>query len=133
MCPRTGTNRNCKVKIVVSIVVFCLFFMPFSYNGDYYRSTYTISYTHPPLSHPQNRGYNIYPSSLTHTFASGVLLFRSLFKKHSNFHVVNNFFPHKNMVCGKRASKMIAPPKEMLLSFSIGTFLTNSDVTIRKQ
>ena len=35
------------------------------------------------------------------------------------------------MVCVKRASKMIVPPKEMLLSFSIGTFLTNYDVTIR--
>ena len=43
----------------------------------------------------------------------------------------NVFFPHKKMVCGKRASKMIVPPKKMLLSLSIGTFLTNYDVTNR--
>ena len=43
------------------------------------------------------------------------------------------FYPPQKMVCGKRASKMTVRPKEMLLSFSIGTFLTNYDVTIRKQ
>ena len=32
----------------------------------------------------------------------------------------------------KIASKTIVPPKEMLLLFSIGTFLTNYDVTCRK-
>ena len=35
-------------------------------------------------------------------------------------------------LCAKRASKMIVPPKIMLLSFSIGTFLPNYDVTNRK-
>ena len=32
----------------------------------------------------------------------------------------------------KRARKIIVPPKEMLLSFSIGPILTNYDVTCRK-
>ena len=32
----------------------------------------------------------------------------------------------------KRVSKIIVPPKEMLLSFSIGTFLTKYDVINRK-
>ena len=48
-------------------------------------------------------------------------------------HPLPSFIPPKELFCGKRASKMIVPPKEMLLSFSIGTFLTNYDVTIRKQ
>ena len=34
--------------------------------------------------------------------------------------------------CAKRASKIIVRPKEMLLLFSIRTFLTNYDVTSRK-
>ena len=34
--------------------------------------------------------------------------------------------------CAKRATEIIVPPKEMLLSFSSGTFLTNYDVIIRK-
>ena len=38
----------------------------------------------------------------------------------------------KMYLCTKRASKIIVPPKEMLLSFSIGTFLTSSDVTYKK-
>ena len=36
-------------------------------------------------------------------------------------------FPHF-----KRSNCFIVPPKEMLLSFSIGTFLTNYDITDRK-
>ena len=35
-------------------------------------------------------------------------------------------------VCSKRTSKIIVPPKEMLISFSIGTFLNIYDVTDRK-
>ena len=35
-------------------------------------------------------------------------------------------------LCAKRASKIIVQPMEMLLSLSIGTFLTNYDVTDRK-
>ena len=38
----------------------------------------------------------------------------------------------KLFFCANRASKTIVPPKEMLLSFSIETFLTNYDVTNRK-
>ena len=38
----------------------------------------------------------------------------------------------KSMFCAKRANKIIVPPQEMLLSFSIGTFSTNYDVTSRK-
>ena len=38
----------------------------------------------------------------------------------------------KMLFCVKRTSKIIIPPKEMLLSFSIGTFLTNYYVTNRK-
>ena len=38
----------------------------------------------------------------------------------------------KKFFCAKRASKIIVPPKEMLFSFSTGTFLTNNDVTNRK-
>ena len=40
----------------------------------------------------------------------------------------------KMYFCAKREreSKIIVPPKEMLLLFSIGTFLTNYDVTNRK-
>ena len=45
-CLKRDSNR------AVSIGVFCLFFMPFSYNGDYYQSTYTISYT-PPFPPPK--------------------------------------------------------------------------------
>ena len=40
-----------------------------------------------------------------------------------------NFFWPQSYFCAKRASKIIVPSKEMLLSFSIGTFLTNYDVT----
>ena len=42
-----------------------------------------------------------------------------------------NLWP-KIKFCAKRASKIIVPPKEMLLSFSIGTFLTTNDVTCGK-
>ena len=35
-------------------------------------------------------------------------------------------------LCAKRASKIIASPKELQLSVCIGTFLTNYDVTNRK-
>ena len=41
-------------------------------------------------------------------------------------------FSQSYFFCTKRASKIIVPPKEMLLSFSIGTFLSNYDVTNRK-
>ena len=34
--------------------------------------------------------------------------------------------------CAKRVSKIIAPPIEIVLLFSIGTFLTNYDITDRK-
>ena len=44
----------------------------------------------------------------------------------------NDFFPTK-MVSATRVCKFKAPPKEMSLSFSIGAFLTNYDVTNRKQ
>ena len=40
----------------------------------------------------------------------------------------NVFFPKNIKVCAKSVSKIIAPPKEMLLSFLIGTFKTNYDV-----
>ena len=40
--------------------------------------------------------------------------------------------PPKKISWAKSVSKVIAPPREMLLSFSIGTFLTNYDVTNRK-
>ena len=42
------------------------------------------------------------------------------------------YFCPKMYLCAKRAIKIIVPPKENLLSFSIGTFLTNYDVTCRK-
>ena len=35
--------------------------------------------------------------------------------------------------CAKRASKIVVPPKEMLLSFACVRFLTNCDVRERKQ
>ena len=35
--------------------------------------------------------------------------------------------------CAKRASEIVVPPKEMLLSFSCVRFLTNYDVRERKQ
>ena len=34
--------------------------------------------------------------------------------------------------CTKSVSKVTVPPKEMLLSFPIGTFLTDYDITNRK-
>ena len=37
-----------------------------------------------------------------------------------------------NLFCAKRASKILVPPEEMLHLFSIGTFLTNYDVTNRE-
>ena len=43
----------------------------------------------------------------------------------------NDNFP-KDVFWAKRASKIIVLPKEILSSFSIGTFLTNYDVTNRK-
>ena len=39
-------------------------------------------------------------------------------------------FSQKCFSCAKSASKVIAPPKKMLLPFSIGTFLTNCDSQI---
>ena len=42
------------------------------------------------------------------------------------------FSPTK-MVSAMRVCKFKAPPKEMLLSFFIGTFLTNYDITNKKQ
>ena len=41
-------------------------------------------------------------------------------------------FLSKRSFCAKRASKLIVLPKEMLVLFSIGTFLTNYDVKDRK-
>ena len=46
--------------------------------------------------------------------------------------VFSSYLFLKMYICAKRAGKMIVPPKEMLLSFSIGTFLTYYDVTCRK-
>ena len=36
------------------------------------------------------------------------------------------------LFCAKKARKIIVPPKEMLLLFAIGTFLTKYDVKKRK-
>ena len=44
-----------------------------------------------------------------------------------------NYFSPTKMVSATRVCKFKAPPKEMSLSFSIGAFLTNYDVTNRKQ
>ena len=44
-----------------------------------------------------------------------------------------NVFAQICYFCAKRAKKIVAPPKQMLLSFSIVRFLTNYDVTNRKQ
>ena len=41
-------------------------------------------------------------------------------------------FVQRCILFAKRASKLIVLPKEMLLSFSIGIFLTNYNVTCRK-
>ena len=42
----SGTTVDFNGAGVVSIGVFWLFFMPFSYNGDYYRQHY-LQHTHP--------------------------------------------------------------------------------------
>ena len=76
--------------------------MPFLYNGVYYRPTELVA-----------KKINKWEGDLSFAVS-----------KRDNFDRVNK-------VCGKRASKMKVPPKEMLLPFSIGTFLTNYDVTIR--
>ena len=55
----------------------------------------------------------------------------SLYKTH--FILLNRLKMYlPNDFCAKRASEVIVELKEMLLSFSIGTFLTNYDVTNRK-
>ena len=46
--------------------------------------------------------------------------------------LTQNVFLPKSNFCEKRASKIIVMPKEMLLLFSIETFLTNYYVTNRK-
>ena len=74
---------------------------------EYISDKAKISYP-PPFSYKRLGNH---PCSLTHLFANSVILFLSLFKNLTIF--------------------MIVPPKEMLLLFSIGTFLTNYDVTIR--
>ena len=45
----------------------------------------------------------------------------------------NGFFPFPKVVCGKRASEMIVPPKEMSEKFSIRAIWTNYDDIMRKQ
>ena len=53
-------------------------------------------------------------------------------KKNIVFSKNNVYLCPKMYLCTKRLRKIIVPPMEMLLSFSIGTFLTNYDVINRK-
>ena len=78
-------DRKNQRKRLVFIDLFCVFFMPFSYNGEYFQPGLILSHL---------------PSKLPHFMDSNC--------------------------------KIIVPPKEMLHSFSIGTFMTYFDVTDRK-
>ena len=100
---------------VVYIGLFLPFFIPFTYNGVYSQPTKNFTLSPPPTTIYLSTSASIVHLSHTHLLTVLLVL---LFPK---------------VVCRKRASEMIVPSKEMLLSFSIGTFLTNYDITIRKQ
>ena len=93
------------------------------------------------LSVPKNPTYYYYiifecsfcTSVLKDTFNLNILQMKWRNCSECRWVVSIDFFLSPKVVCEKRPSKMKALPKEMLLSFSIGTFLTNYDVTIRKQ
>ena len=112
---------------VVSIDLFSVFFMPFSYNGVYYQWSNSLPPPPPPT-------YIILSAQTT--INKGLLGCSSGLRRYSSSQIKRR----EEEVLGSRqrfafiySSCIIVPPKEMLLSFSIGTFLANYDVTNRKQ
>ena len=61
-----------------------------------------------------------------------LVIFRALKMAFYDSNALLHYLCQKMYFCAKRASKIIDPPKEILLSFSIGTFLTNYDITCKK-
>ena len=104
--------QELSITAVVSIGLFSVCFMPISYNGVYYDQPANY------ISHP-----TISFISSAQTVFKAVLKWLTMLEDQFKMHLCSNikFF-------AKRASKIIVPPQERLLFFSIGTFLTNYDV-----